>query len=133
MWGEDQVLWKPWISHILIVDWGNACIEKFSMEGKFVSAVGSRGIGKLHFDRPENIIVHPSRKVLLADMGNRRIQALNHDHSFSHSLGSRGSKHDSPDLLTTWLLTVITTYLSLTVLASRFCGLPTIDSKMYQL
>ena len=62
------------------------------MDGRFVAAVGSKGNGKCSFDCPQNIVVHPSGKVLVADCHNHRIQVLNPDLSFSHSFGSHGSQ-----------------------------------------
>ena len=41
---------------------------------------------------PENIVVHPSGQVLVADYNNHRVQVLNHNLSFSHSFGSHGSQ-----------------------------------------
>ena len=62
------------------------------MDGSFVAAVGSKGNGKARFNSPENIVVHPSGKVLVADKGNHLVQVLNPDLSFSHSFGSCGSQ-----------------------------------------
>ena len=70
----------------------NARIQKFAMDGSFVAAVGSKGNGKGSFDRPQNIVVHPSGQVLVADQDNHRVQVLNHNLSFSHSFGSCGSQ-----------------------------------------
>ena len=45
----------------------NARVQKFAMDGSFVAAVGSKGNGKGSFNEPENIVVHPSGQVLVAD------------------------------------------------------------------
>ena len=76
---------------ILVVD-NNYRIQKFSSDGKFITAVGKKGDKKLEFDRPCGIGIHPHNgKIYVADQRNHRIQILNPDLTFSSSFGSCGS------------------------------------------
>ena len=76
--------------NILVVD-GNHRIQKFTSDGKFMTAVGKRGDNPLEFITPVGIAIHPLNKnVYVADCLNHRIQILNSDLTFSSSFGSYG-------------------------------------------
>ena len=78
--------------NILICDYENDRIQKFSPTGKFLQSVGTNGNGPLQFSRPVGIAVHPhTHKVYVADKGNNRIQVLNSDLTYSSSFGKQGS------------------------------------------
>ena len=78
--------------NILVVDRNNHCIQNFTSDGKFVTAVGKRGDKPLEFFNPVGIAIHPLNKnVYVADNCNHRIQILNPDLAFSSSFGSCGN------------------------------------------
>ena len=85
--------------NILVVDRNNFRIQKFTSDGKFITAVGKfiTAVGKegnkpLEFSNPRGIAIHPlNKKVYVADNWNQRIQVLKPDLTFSSSFGSRGS------------------------------------------
>ena len=62
---------------------------KFTAEGQFLTAVGTRGSGPLQFSCPSDIAI--SEKVYVVDSGNHRVQVLNPDLTFSHTFGKIGS------------------------------------------
>ena len=78
--------------HILVCDNHNHRIQQFSSTGKHLKAVGTEGSGRLQFNHPVGITVHPhTHKVYVADTLNHRIQVLNSDLTYSISFGSKGS------------------------------------------
>ena len=55
--------------------------------------MGKQGSGKLHFNEPNDLGVHPSTgQVFVTEVGNYRVQVLNEDLSFSHTFGKEGTK-----------------------------------------
>ena len=78
--------------NILVCDYNNHRIQQFSSTGKHLKTVGTKGSGRLQFNRPVGITVHPhTHKVYVADTYNHRIQVLNSDLTYSSSFGSKGS------------------------------------------
>ena len=78
--------------HILVSD--EHRLQKLTFEGDCVKSVGSSetGNGPLQFNGPTGITVHPTTgQIFIADSNNHRIQVLNKDLTYSHSLGKRGS------------------------------------------
>ena len=79
-------------SHILVTD--NHRLQKVTPEGRCVISVGSseRGSGPLQFAYPTGISVHPTTgQIFVADQCNYRIQVINGDFTYSHSIGSEGT------------------------------------------
>ncbi|CAI8055239.1 RING finger protein nhl-1, partial [Geodia barretti] len=69
------------------------CVKKFTLEGRFIASVGSKGSGRLQFDTPFAIAYnHTNNRVYVCDTLNHRITILNHDFTFHGSFGSTGSK-----------------------------------------
>ena len=77
--------------YIFVADCDNYHIQKLTVDGVFVSAVGSRGSRPLQFYKPWDVAVHQNGKLFVTDRDNNRVQVLNHDLTYSHSFGSRGS------------------------------------------
>ena len=78
--------------NILVADTGNHRIQKLTIDGKFITAVGKFGREPQEFIYPFSIAFHPkSKKLYVADTNNQRIQILNSDLTFSSSFGSEGS------------------------------------------
>ena len=79
--------------NILVCDYENDRIQKFSPTGKFLQSVGTKGSGPLQFYEPIGIAVHPhTHTVYVADKGNHRIQVLNSDLTYSSSFGKKGTR-----------------------------------------
>ena len=77
---------------VLVSHSHNNQIKVFTMEGKFCTSVGQKGNGRLQFNQPSGIAVHPSGRVFVADTNNHRIQVLHHDLTYSHMFGGEGSE-----------------------------------------
>ena len=67
-------------------------IQKFTAEGQFLTAVGTKGSGPLQFSEPRGIVFNAANsKVYVADVHNHRVQVLNSDLTFSSAFGKYGS------------------------------------------
>ena len=81
--------------NILVVDYGNNRIQKFTGRGQFLASVGTRGTGQLQFIDPMDIAFNShNKKLYVADNENHRIQVLNRDLTFFDVIGrKRGSQN----------------------------------------
>lgn len=94
--GPGQFYWPAGIAiqgeNVLITDYWNHRIQKWSLGGQYLKTVGSKCTGPLQLHQPTSIAVHPhNQMVYIADKGNSRIQVLNADLSFAFSFGRKGS------------------------------------------
>ena len=77
--------------NILVADYNNHRIQKFTPQGQFLQAVGSKGKRRLDFKFPKAIAVNPiTKKVYVVD-ANHRVQVLNSDLSYYVKFGRYGS------------------------------------------
>lgn len=76
---------------VLVTEFINHRVQKFSVNGSLLACVGVRGSGELQFNCPSDIVVGPRGHVYITDTSNHRIQVLNTDLTFSHVIGGRGS------------------------------------------
>ena len=51
----------------IVVDWNNYCLHVFTVEGAFISSVGSEGSQPLQFLKPYAIAVHQNGKLFVTD------------------------------------------------------------------
>ena len=70
---------------IVVADSGNDRLQVLTVEGAFISAVGSWGSQPLQFDSPWD-----NGKLFVTDKYNYHVQVLNPDLTYSHSFGSKG-------------------------------------------
>ena len=77
---------------ILVADSYNHRIQEFTMDGKCISCVGTRGNGPLRFEFSQGIAVNRTTgQVVVTDYNSHRVQVLNSNLTFSHMFGSKGS------------------------------------------
>ena len=77
---------------ILVADSSNDRIQKFTAEGQFLAAVGTKGSEYLQFSLPTDVAFNTSNnKVYVVDYKNHRLQVLNADLTFSSTFGGPGS------------------------------------------
>ena len=77
---------------VLVADSYNHRIQEFTMDGKCISCVGTKGKGPLQFEFPKGIAVNRTTgQVVVADCNNHRAQVLNSNLAVSHMFGRRGS------------------------------------------
>ena len=93
---QGQFIWPCGVTvdgngNILVTDTLNR-IQKFTADGKFLTAVGRKGSRPLYFDDPTDIAFNTiNNKVYVADSGNHSIQVLNSDLTFSSRFGWQGN------------------------------------------
>ena len=75
-------------SSILVADTDNHRILKISMDGEYVTPVGSIGAGEQQFKFPTGVAASPiNKRIYVADKNNHRVQVLNYDLTFCHAFG----------------------------------------------
>ena len=78
--------------HILVVSEDTPHITKYSMTGALVAKANTgKGSGPLQFRQPQGIAVSSSGHVYVCDTGNHRLQVLNPNLMFFHTIGEYGS------------------------------------------
>ena len=78
--------------NIYIADYGNHRVQKFSLDGEFVAAVGSYGKSPLQFYHPIGICYnHRDSYLYVVEQSNHRVQVLTTDLKFVRSFGTQGS------------------------------------------
>ena len=79
--------------NILMADYGNNRIQKFSPDGRYITQVGRYGAGELEFQGPSAIAIHPKNSMIyVTETDNHRIQILSHDLKFYKSFGTKGKE-----------------------------------------
>ena len=81
--------------NIYVVDNDNNRIQKFTFEGKFLAAVGSKGSSLLEFDSPVGICFNrTNRRLYVCDRLNHRVQAIPTSLTLvrSFQIGEKGNK-----------------------------------------
>ncbi|XP_011408712.1 PREDICTED: RING finger protein nhl-1-like [Amphimedon queenslandica] len=77
---------------ILVADTDNHRILKISMDGEYVTSVGSKGTGAFQFQCPTSIAVSSIKKhIYVIDRDNCRVQVLNYDLTFCYKFGKLGT------------------------------------------
>ena len=76
---------------ILLVDSGNHRIQKFTLDGQYVSQFGSLGDGPGQFNLPWGIALDREGLIYVADWRNDRIQQFNAEGQWQATFGQSGS------------------------------------------
>ena len=84
-------------NNVYVTQYGNHCLNVYSVEGKLLQSVGKEGRNELEFDLPLGIEVSLLKNLIyVCDNKNKRIQCLNLDLTFNsfilHILGPRDIK-----------------------------------------
>ena len=78
--------------NILVADYENHRIQKFTSDGQFLQAVGNMGKRPMQFNHPADIAINiTNNKIYVADTFNDRVQILNSDLTFYKGFGTKGS------------------------------------------
>ena len=78
---------------IFIADgYGNSRVVKYSKDGKFVKAWGTKGTAPGQFNLPHNLVIDSSNRLLVADRENSRIQVFDLDGKFLEQWPGLGGK-----------------------------------------
>lgn len=65
-----------------VADLGNARVQKFSSDGKFISAIGRRGTGEGELNEPNGVAVDASGNIYVADALNQKLLKFKSDGTF---------------------------------------------------
>ena len=77
--------------NIFVVDAGNNRVQKFNLNGKYISKFGSEGSADGEFNNPWGIALDGEGHIYIADWRNDRIQKFTADGKWEASIGSSGS------------------------------------------
>jgi hypothetical protein len=72
--------------NIYLLDNPYHCIKVYDKNGKYLKQIGKKGQGPGEFDKPFRISITTEDKIVVFDMGNRRICVLNKQGDFEHSV-----------------------------------------------
>jgi len=77
--------------NICVSNWGKNKIQIFNLEGKFISAFGSKGKENGQFSNPWGIAVNSRGNIIVSDCYNNRIQIFDSNGKFISKFGSKGN------------------------------------------
>ena len=78
--------------YLLVADCKNHRIQKFKLNGSYVTQKGTHGTGSFEFNYPSGIAIHPKNgMVYITETNNNRIQVLHQDLTFHKLFGTKGS------------------------------------------
>ena len=78
--------------NVYVADFGNARIQKFDANGKFLTKWGSLGAGEGQFHEPRGIAVDSRGNVYVVDSGNHRVQKFSPAGAFLAKWGIPGNE-----------------------------------------
>jgi len=90
--------------NVYVVDEDNCRVQKFSADGSFLRAWGSRGDGDGQFWEPKSVAVDGSGNVYVTDTAHYRVQKFDSNGAFLAKWGEKGSgdgQFIAPDGITT--------------------------------
>ena len=80
---------------VYVADKGRHCVQWYTLDGKCLGSVGSKGLDVLQFNQPMGIAINRrTNAVYVTDTMNHRVQVLKPDLSFDWKFGSEGSDLD---------------------------------------
>ena len=76
---------------IAVSDWGSDQVKKYSLQGEFLSVIGSRGDKNGQFNRPMGLTFNNNKLLYVVDRVNHRVQVFQEDDTFAFAFGSKGN------------------------------------------
>ena len=76
---------------IAVSDWGSQQVKKYSLQGEFLSVIGSRGDKNGQFNFPMGLAFNNNKLLYVVDLCNRRVQVFQEDDTFAFAFGSKGN------------------------------------------
>ena len=78
-------------NQLLVAEHGHDCISIFTLDGNYVSKIGTRGGDRGQLCKPSSVTVDLYGFILIAERGNSRVSIFDSDGVFLHCFGSQGS------------------------------------------
>ena len=75
---------------VAVSDWGTGQVKMYSLQGKFLSALGIRGTKDGQFNCPMGLAFCDTNKLFVVDSDNYRVQVFKQDSTFMLSFGGEG-------------------------------------------
>ena len=75
---------------VAVSDWGSGQVKKYSLQGKFLSAVGIRGSKDGQFNCPMGLAFSSDNVLFIVDSDNYRVQVFQQDGTFMFCFGGEG-------------------------------------------
>ena len=76
---------------IVVSEWSDHVVKKFTLQGDYLSKFGSHGSGDGQFNDPQGLTFNSKGLLYVVDRGNYRIQVFDNNNKFLFKFGSRGS------------------------------------------
>ena len=76
---------------IAVSDWGSDQVKNYSLQGEFLSVIGSRGDKNGQFNRPMGLAFNNNKFLYVVDRFNHRVQVFQKDDTFAFAFGSKGN------------------------------------------
>lgn len=86
------IAYSPEDEIVYVTDTAEHTIEVFTVGGKFIEQIGSRGTGTGKFNFPTHLWVDKSGRLYVSDTLNYRIQVFSRDHRFLQMFGRQGDR-----------------------------------------
>jgi len=75
---------------VAVSDWGSGQVKKYSLQGKFLSAVGIRGTKDGQFNCPMGLAFNSTNMLFVVDSDSYRVQVFQQDGTFMFLFGGEG-------------------------------------------
>jgi len=86
------IAYSPEDEIVYVTDTAEHTIEVFTVGGKFIEQIGSRGTGAGKFNFPTHLWVDKNGRLYVSDTLNYRIQVFSRDHRFFEMFGRQGDR-----------------------------------------
>ena len=84
------------VGNSYVVDLEMNRVQKFDINGEYISEFGEEGSGNGQFDQPRGVAINDSGDVFVADYGNHRIQKFDSDGNFISQWATEGIEVGQP-------------------------------------
>jgi DNA-binding beta-propeller fold protein YncE len=81
------------LGNVFVADSGNNRIQKFDLNGNYITAWGTYGNGNSQFEAPQGIGIDSTNSVYVADWFNNRVQKFDNNGAFITTWGPAFDSH----------------------------------------
>ncbi|XP_065882502.1 E3 ubiquitin-protein ligase TRIM71-like [Dysidea avara] len=93
--GKGNVSWPYDVAvnvnnQLLVADMDSDCVHTFTLDGRYITKLGTRGSGVGQLLNPVGLLVDLNGFIFIAEYNNHRVSVFNKDGKYIHHFGSRG-------------------------------------------